>query len=466
MKHHLRQEHREAPAHAKACHSTALLFMLPVLCFAGLASHITEYDLDNGLHVIIYVDSSAPVVSTHVWYRVGAYDEPLGKTGLSHMLEHMTFKHTDRYEPGQFDNIIQEVGGRKNGFTSTYYTGYFEDLASDRWELSLELEAARMSSCRFDEDEFQREHQVVTEEWRLGKNRPASELWQEFRCTAYLAHPHRTPLIGWDDDVRGYTTDAVAEWYREHYNPANAVLVIAGDVRVEEAKSLVAKHFGPLKGRRVKRIDCYNSEPVQNSERMITLRREVYAPAMLIGYHVPGIRDEDYYAGELVGWILLHGRTSRLYQKLVTETGLATWVGGGNTVSRDPGLLRLHVTPRSEEDIARIVELIDQEIDRLAAEPVTDRELAKVQNQMMADQVFAQDNVSGLARTLARSVITTGSWRFLERFPDEIAKVTKEEIRDFSERYLDPENRTVALLLASGNSGSASHTQFPGEELK
>ncbi len=424
-----------------------LLAVLAAFCFAGLESKVTEYDLANGLDVIIYVDSSAPVVSTTVFYQVGAYDEPTGKTGISHMLEHMTFKHTDRYKPGQFARIVRAAGGEENGFTATYYTGFYETFAKDRWELSLELEAARMSSCRFEDDVFQPERKVVTEEWRLGENRPTSKLWKVYEATAYIAHPLGVPVIGWKHDIDNYTCEAVADWYHLHYNPANAVLVIAGDVRPEEVKARVKKHFGRLKGKPVKRADFYDLEPPQQSERSIILHRNTQAPAMLIGYHVPGIRNKEFYTAEVLEAILVQGRTSRLYQALVTRTGLATWVGGGDYTTRDPGLFTIYITPKSEKDIPEISQVIEQELTKLKTELVTDHEFAKVQNQVLAQDVFDQDDISDMAYFLARCQITAGSWRFLEQYPDQIRKVTKAQVQEFCRHYFKTDNRTTALLL-------------------
>ncbi len=388
------------------------------------------------------------MVSTTVWYAVGAYDEPVGKTGISHMLEHMTFKHTDAYTPGTFHRMIKEAGGRSNGFTSTYYTAYYETFASDRWEFSLELEASRMATCRFDEEEFASEHQVVTEEWRLGQNRPTRKLWTEYEAVAFLAHPLRTPVIGWGDDIAHYTCAAVEDWYHRHYNPANAVLVIAGDVRPGPALAKVKKHFGPLKGTPVARTDFYDIEPEQTGERRLVLRRNTTAPALLVGYHVPGIRETtDYYAAELIEGILLQGLSSRLHRVLTKETGLAAWVGGGNYVSRDPAQFTISVTPKTEQDIPEIERVIEEELEKLKTEPVTDRELEKVHNQVQAEQVFNQDDPWGIAYRMARYHITTGSWRFMEQYPQGIRQVTTDHIQDFARRFFRPENRTVAQLL-------------------
>ncbi|MEO0079909.1 MAG: pitrilysin family protein [candidate division WOR-3 bacterium] len=424
-----------------------LILLLADTATQSLESRITQFRLRNGLEVIVYVDSSAPVVSTNVFYRVGSYDEQPGSTGLSHMLEHMTFKHTDVYKPGDFDRIVDEAGGQNNGFTSTYYTGYYEDLAKDRWELALRLEAARMARCVFPDSEFATEHGVVSEERRLHDNNPNSVLWEQFEATALLVNPQRNSTIGWPEDVRNFTVTKVRDWYQRYYNPANAVLVVAGDVRPEDVKAKVQKHFGRLKGRPVTRNDFYHAEPKQTGERRITIRKRVTVPTLIIGYHAPGMNDSLYYASEVAASILASGRSSRLYKALVLDSGLATSVWAYTTTERDPGLFQLVVTPKSETLLPRLEHIIYSEIARIQQEPVSERELQRVQNQVLANRIFERDDISGMAYLLATSQIITGSWRGFLEFAQEIQKVTREQVQEFCRQYLTPERRTVGILL-------------------
>ena len=434
----------------------ALLISLAVAIAApasDLESRVFEYDLKNGLHIIVYVDSSAPVATTSVWYKVGSYDEPLGSTGLSHMLEHLTFKHTDIYKPGDFDRIVDSAGGNNNGFTSTYYTAYYEDFAKDRYEMAMKIEAARMAKCVFPDSEFESEHQVVSEErrWRYDNN-PSGELWEQFGATAQLVNPERNPSIGWSDDVRNFTVKAAREWYAQHYNPANAVLVVCGDVRPDDVKAKAEKHFGKLKGTPVGRRDFYDVEPKQNGERRITIRRRVRVPNLLIGYHVPGVRDSAWYAGEVAGTILGGGETSRLYKKLVTELGLATSVWGGSGVSRDPSLFQVGVTPKAESLIPRIEQVVQAEFDRAGTELASEREIQQVRNQVLAGQAFSRDNLFGMTYYLASSHILFGTWRQVLAYPEHINRVTREQVRDYCAAYLKPDNRTTGILVSAKES--------------
>lgn len=440
-----------------AGHRTWYIVILTLLAattsFAGpadeLADRVHEWKLANGLEVIVYVDSSAPVVSTNVYYRVGSVDEPTGTTGISHMLEHMSFKHTAIYRPGDFDRMVDSAGGGNNGFTSTYYTAYYEDFASDRWDLALRIEAARMATCIFDDDEFESEHQVVAEERRLGDNRPTSAFWEGFDAAAFIASPQRNPTIGWPDDVERFNVRAVRDWYTEHYNPANAVLVIAGDVRLDDVRARVNKYFGKLKGKPVERADFYNIEPKQYGERRLTVRRRVSSPTMMLAWHVPGVRDSSFFVSEVAASILGDGRSSRLYRRLVKELGLATGAGCWSDVERDPGLLRIYVSPSSESLMPRIEAVIDSEIARISSEPVTSRELEKVRNRVLAGELFNREDVSDMAYILASYQIASGTWRNFENYPERVRRVTAEQVQDFCRTYLTKDNRTVGALVAA-----------------
>lgn len=431
-----------------SCWISLLLAVTLAQAQDNLLSRVFEHRLANGLEIIVYVDSSAPVVSTNVYYRVGSYDEPTGLTGISHMLEHMTFKRTKLYEPGDFDRIVDSAGGRNNGFTSTYYTGYYEDFASDRWEFALRIEAARMGSCVIFDSEFTSEHQVVAEERRLGDNRPTSALWEQFEATAFLANPQRNPTIGWADDVARFTAAAVRDWYTRYYNPANALLVVSGDVEPEQVFKLARKYFGRIKGRPVARTDYYDIEPQQSGERRVTVRRRINVPSLIMGYRSPGIRDSLFYVAEVAAAVLGDGRSSRLYRRLVKEQGLATSASAWNSVERDPGLLRIHITPRAESLMPTIEAAVADEIRRMGTELISERELQGVKNRVLANHIFERDDISDIAYLLAASHITAGDWRWFAEYPDRIASVTREQVRDFCRTWLKPDHLTVGLLVA------------------
>ncbi|MEO0074032.1 MAG: pitrilysin family protein, partial [candidate division WOR-3 bacterium] len=325
-----------------------LTIALPV---GRIDTRVREFLLPNGLLCITYVDSSAPVVSVSAYYRIGSYHDLPGKTGLSHMLEHMTFKRTDIYRPGDFDRILDSVGANNNGFTSTFYTGYYEEFSSDRWELGLKLEAARMSRCQFLESDFRSEHQVVAEERRLQDNRPTSVFWERLDAVVFLANPQRNPTIGWPDDVARFTVEDVRDWYHRYYNPANAILVVAGLIDPQNVKNKIEKCFGRIRGKQTPLFDAYSLEPEQFGERRITIQQRVSQPMLVIAFHSPGFRDSTEIVGDVVAAVLGRGRLSRLYRRLVTDRGLCTWTSCWNSVQRDPGAIYIAAQAKIVSDI-------------------------------------------------------------------------------------------------------------------
>jgi zinc protease len=431
----------------------ASVFSLALLSLAlagpvdDFESRVTEFKLANGLPVLVYTDSSAPVVTVAVAYKVGSNYEPAGKTGLSHMLEHMTFQHSDIYKPGEFFRIIQANGGVNNGFTSGYYTAYFEVFAREKWELGMKIEASRMGRCVFLDSDFASEHQVVAEEQRLSENSPSSVFWTQLNAAALLAHPARNPTVGWADDVAQFTTDAVRDWYGHYYSPSNALLVVAGDIRPDEVRPKAEKYFGKYKARPVVLPDFYNSEPKQVGERRMTVRKVVTQPSLAMAFHAPGIRDSAFYAALVAGSALGQGRGSRLYQRLVIDSGLAASASAYSESGRDPGLFWVDITPKAESLIPRIERVVDAEIGRMGREPITDRELQRVKNQIVADYIYSRDAIMWMAIILGDYQLTRGSWREFKLYPENIAQVTAAQVQDFCRNSLVADNRTVGTLL-------------------
>jgi len=412
-------------------------------------SRVKEFTLQNGLHVIVYVDSSAPVVSVVACYRVGAVDEPLGKTGLSHIVEHMVYKHTDIFRPGEFARMVRDAGGTYNGAAGQYQTSYYETFSRDRWELGLKLEAARMARCIFPDSEFDSEHQVVLEEVRLRGGRPLSVLYRQFWAVAYMVHPLRS-RSGWPKDAERLTVADVRDWYARYYNPANAVLVVAGDVRLDDVKRKVERLFGALKGWPVTGNDLYDLEPEQTGERRILVHHATSAPQLLIGYHVPGVRDSTRAAGSVLMTLLAHDARARLPRALIQDSGLATSVSVYmNTLfeQRDPGLMMIHVVPKAESLVPRIESIVEHEIDRLRQNPPDARELAGVKKLGAVSDVFGMDDLPDLAQRLGRYQVTQGSWAAGMDFSDAAKRVTPEQVSAFARTWLKPDNRTVGLLV-------------------
>jgi zinc protease len=426
-----------------------LLFFIPFVSIseAGLKENVFETVLPNGLKVILLENHKAPLVTFQVWYRVGSRNEAWGKTGLSHMLEHMMFKGTERVGPEEFSRTIQENGGNDNAFTSYDYTAYFENLNADRIQVAIDLEVDRMQNLLLREQDFRTERMVVMEERRLRtEDNPQAVLIEQVMATAFQIQPYRWPIIGWMEDLARLTLDDLKEYYRTYYNPANAFLVAAGDFKKEELLPKIEKAFGSYpKG--VAPAQEKHIDPPQIGERRIFVKKEAQLPFLVMGYHVPNIREPDSYVLEVIATILSGGKSSRLYQSLVREKRLVLSVDADQSLtSRDPSLFTLSADLLPGKEVAQVEKALDQEVERLQKEPVGKQELEKAVNQLEASFIFAQDSLFYQAMLLARYEIAL-SWKTIDDYLPSIRKVSPEDIQRVAKKYLIPDNRTVGILI-------------------
>ncbi|MBE0433667.1 insulinase family protein [candidate division WOR-3 bacterium] len=406
---------------------------------------IQEFTLDNGLKILVYEDHFAPVVSTQIHYRVGAYNEPLGLTGISHLLEHMAFKGTKKYGAQEYWRRIEEAGGMANAYTSANRTVYFANLGKDRYEIELELEAERMQNLLIAEAEFIPEKQVVMEERRLRENDPYGSFFEQLDLVSYSIHPYRRPIIGFMADIERISRDDLYQWYRQHYNPANAVVVIAGDVTAEEAYRAVRKHFGKIKGRTVDEIPY--EEPAQRGERRFEYRKEVRTSALAIHYHTVNIVHEDVYALDVLSMILSYGLSSRFEQDIVREQGLAVTANVYHMKYKYAGSFLVFAIPQSGVKLADLEHAIHESIDRLKTIPVSAAELDKARNQTLASAVYQQDSPTGVGMRAGWWEIEAGGWRNMNRYFEEIGSVNEGDIMRVARTYFTRDNRTVGYLL-------------------
>lgn len=427
--------------------SAALIVTFSLPARAGLKERAEEMVFPNGLKVILLEDHKAPILTFHVWYRVGARDEAWGKTGISHLLEHMMFKGTEKITGTEFNRIIKENGGNDNAFTSKDYTGYFMTIAADRVSIPIRLESDRMQNLLLREEDFQTEKMVVMEERRLRtEDNPQACLAEQLEAAAFQIHSYHWPTIGWMEDIRNLTLADLKSWYRTYYNPANAFIVVVGDFRKTELLPLIRKAFGsiprgtPPSGER-------DREPPQNGERRILLKKEAQLPCIFMGYHIPNLTHPDGYTLEVIGAILSGGKSSRLYRSLVLEKQIALDADAENTLlSKDFRLFYLSVTPLPEKGITLIEKSLNDEIERLQKEPVGERELEKAKNQIESSFVYSQDSIYYQALLLAQYEIAS-SWKAIDDYIPSIRKVTAEDVIRVSKLYLVPDNRTTGILV-------------------
>jgi len=417
------------------------------LADAQVTTRVKESVLENGLKVLLLEEHKAPVVTVHVWYRVGSRNEQPGSTGLSHFLEHMMFKGTSKVGPGQFSKTVQKNGGRDNAFTSDDYTGYFETFASDRFELALGLEADRMRGLLLDPKEVESEKKVVMEERRMRTDDdPVSALREAMEGVAFLEHPYRQPVIGWMSDIEALTRGDLVRHYDTFYVPNNAVLIVVGDFKSEELLPKIQRLFGTIaRGPEPPRVRAV--EPEQRGERRLALKKEAELPFVFMGYHVPDLKHPDNFALEVLAYILSGGKSARIYKSLVYEKQLALFAGGGyDRESIDPNLFPLYASVMPGKTAEEVEQALAAEIERVKNEPIADRELDKAKNQIEAGFLLGQDSVFNLARQLAEYEIVAG-WRAWENYLPGIRAVKAEDLQRVARAYLTPDNRTVAVLI-------------------
>jgi zinc protease len=403
--------------------------------------------LTNGLKVLILEEPKAPVATVQVWYRVGSRNEPVGKSGLAHMLEHMMFKGTPTVSGKEFEARITRNGGMNNAVTQRDVSGYYMDFAADRVVMGLELEADRMANLKIDEQEFLAEQKVVMEERRMRfDDQPANLLGEVMRATAFQAHAYKWPTIGWPSDIAGWTREDLVRLYRLYYAPNNATLVVAGDVKRDQLLPEIRRLFGPIP-RQPDPPKVITREPPQQGERRAYLRKEAELPVLFAVHHVPTLTHPDSFALQVLSYILGGGESARFYKAAVYEKQVASYAGADyNPVYVDPFLFGFSAYPLPGKSVEEVEQVLQAELDRLIQGPISDRELTKAKNQIEAEFILAQDSVHKLGLLLGKYE-TVASWRLLDRFVDGVRNVTAADVQRVAKQYLTRDNRTVAILI-------------------
>jgi zinc protease len=429
---------------------TAVILLLGShLALASGAVH--EYRLDNGLQLIVKEDHRAPVVVSQVWYKVGASYEHDGITGVSHVLEHMMFKGTDKYPAGEFSRIISDNGGSENAFTGQDYTAYYQRLEKSRLPVSFELESDRMRNLNLQQKEFQKEIKVVMEERRLRtEDKPTSLTYEQFTAAAFISSSSRNPTIGWMNDIENLQLADLQAWYERWYAPNNAVLVVVGDVEPEAVLKLAQQYFGPLQPETIvppkPRI-----EPPQRGKRSITVRAPAEVPYLIMGYGVPVLKtaaeDWEPYALEVLSGILDGGDSSRLTKELVRGSRIATSAGAGyDLYDRQQGLFLFDGTPAGDHSVEELQQALLQQVQRLQDKPVDPDELQRVKTKVVADAVYEQDSTFYQAMKIGQLEAAGLDWRLADEYVDRINAVTAAQVQAVARKYLVEKHLTVATL--------------------
>lgn len=422
---------------------------------------VYEYNLKNGLKVLIKQDKRAPVAVVQLWYRVGTSYEHEGITGLSHALEHMMFKGTKNHKSGQFEVILSANGARNNAFTSQDYTAYYEVLAKDRIEVALELESDRMQHLILDPKEFAKEIEVIKEERRMRTDdNPTASMREQFNAVAFLNSPYRSPVIGWMVDLETMRLEDLRKWYKKWYAPNNTTLVIVGDVEPEKIKVLVDKYFSTIPKSELPAAKL-RTEVKQFGERYLKVKLPAKVPSLRMGFKTPGMIDAiktvkdkqkvekwEPYALEVLAAILDGGSSARLTKNLVRGQEIAVNVGAGYYgFGRLSDLFVLSGIPAKGTTVMQLKKALLKEIQVLKEAPVTKDELKRVKAQVIANEVYERDSIEHIA-TLLGSLESTGlGYQLMDEYVPQVLAVTAEQIQSVAKKYLINDHLTVAELV-------------------
>ena len=434
-----------------------LLLLLPLLAplaHAEARQPTHSYTLDNGLQVIIREDHRAPVVVSQVWYKVGGVDEPPGQTGLSHALEHMMFKGSEHLEPGQASHLLSSLGASENAMTNRDYTAYYQMLSRDQLPVALELEAERMHLLTLPEDEFVKEIEVIKEERRMRvDDNPNGLAYERFLAQAYTANPYGQPVIGWMHDIERMGIDDLRAWYQQHYVPSNAVLVIVGDVYPETVKPLVERYFGAVPAGDAPEVRKPLELPAPG-ERSMTLHLDLQLPTLLMGFNVPSLNTVsepwEVHALRLLGAVLDGGYSARLPSRLERGDAVATSVGTSyDAFTRGDSLFIFNGIPNEARniDLPQLEEAIWKEIDELKQNPPSADELARVQAQVVAGLVYAQDSIMAQANRIGELEVVGLPWELVDEDTAALQAITPEQISEVARKYLTRERYTRSYNL-------------------
>jgi zinc protease len=419
------------------------------------SGEVYEEMLDNGLRVLIQEVRTAPLASVWCWYRVGSKDEGPGLTGVSHWVEHMNFKGTTNIPRDKVKGIIEQFGGYWNGYTWIDQTTYTETATRDVLDRMLFIEAERMASCVYDPADCESERTVIISELQGGENDPDQLLDQELTATAFRAHPYGHPTIGWLGDLQTMTREDLYGYYRRHYVPNNATLVIVGDVDRKEALRQVVQRFGAIPPGEVSKA-VPTREPEQLGERRVTVAREGTTAYLKIGFHAPAVNDPDFFPLLVLDAVLAGAkglnlwasfrtpppqRSARLYRALV-DGGVASAVSGGLVPTQEPFLYTISVTAREGTPLRAVEEATLAQLDAVRRHGITEHELQKARNQLRARLVFEGDSISNIAHQLGYFE-TIASWRLVPALRERIDAVTVQQVGEAAAARFKTTNRTI-----------------------
>ena len=441
------------PVFSRAMALAALVLALSGAGPAALAGVFNPetFTLANGMQVVVVPNHRVPVVNHMVWYKVGSADDPAGKSGIAHFLEHLMFKGTKTLASGEFSRRVARNGGRENAFTSTDYTGYFQTVAVDRLELVMRMEADRMTNLVLTEEDVRTERLVILEERRQRTdNDPAAILSEHLNAALYVNHPYRIPVIGWEHEIRGLGRDDILAFYRQRYAPNNAILVVSGDIMADLLRPLAERYYGAIPGAPTP-PRARPQEPPHRAARIVVLedprvRQAAWSRSYLAPSYSAGAT-EHAYPLQVLAQILGGGATSRLYRSLVVERELATSAGAHYGAGRlGPSAFTVYARPRPGVGVEALQEAVDEQLERLLRDGIGEDEAERVKGRMRANAVYARDSLRAGGRVLGSALASGRTIDDVETWPERIGAVTVEDI-DAAARAVLRDGRSVTGRL-------------------
>lgn len=425
---------------------TAFFFVTSLVVAQSVS--FEEYDLPNGLHVILHQDNTAPVVTTSVMYHVGAKDEQPNRTGFAHFFEHLLFEGTENIENGAWFSIVTENGGTNNANTTDDRTYYYEVFPSNNLELGLWMESERLLHPIIEQDGVDTQNEVVKEEKRLRvDNQPYGKFLENVKKNLFTKHPYRWTTIGEMEHLDSATLDEFLAFNKKFYVPNNAVLVVAGDIDINTTKKMVEDYFGSIpRGADIKR-ETYMEDPINEPLAAKAYDTNIQIPAVIAAYRTPSFKDRDSRVLDMVSTYLSDGPSSKLYKKLVDNKKMALQTGAFNVSQEDYSMYVLYGLPQGEFQLTDLISEIDDEIVKLQTDLISERDYQKLLNKFENGFVSSNASIEGIANSLARYYMLYGDTSLINNEINIYRSITREEIRDIANKYLKPNQRLVLEYL-------------------
>ena len=425
------------------------LLSFAAIAFLGTAINaqqikFEEYDLPNGLHVILHQDNSAPVITTGVMYHVGSKDEVKGRTGFAHFFEHLLFEGTPNIKRGEWMKIVASNGGQNNANTTSDRTYYYETFPSNNEQLGLWMEAERMRHAVINQIGVDTQREVVKEEKRMRMdNQPYGNLLTAILNNLYTNHPYHWPTIGSMEDLNAAKLDEFLDFYKKYYVPNNATLVVAGDLKPEQTKKWIAEYYGSIPKGEVFPKNFTKDAPITQEKEVTVTDANIQLPAYVFAYRTPSNKEKDAYALQMLSTYLSNGKSSVLYKKLVDQDKKALAIQAFNLGMEDGGVFAFFTIPMGATTKATLQSDIDSEIKKLQTELISQEDYQKLQNQFENQFVNSNSSIQGIASSLATYNVLMGNTNLINKEIDIYRSITREDLKKAAEKYLNSNQRVI-----------------------